>query len=129
MDTLNSALSGGPQDIPTWVESLKWIFAALILAVAVVGPKLFGPFLDRFRSTRQTVAASTSAHTAVAVVGGALADKDSMLTLAGSIDRLCDILERKQKWEEQEEESERIERVINERIRRAMDTLDKRDKK
>ncbi len=109
---------------PEWVEGVKWIFAALLLAIAVVGPSILGPLINKFKqnlaapSNLANVGSSPTIATGnMAVVGGALADKDAIIALSKSIDRLCDIMERRVQREEDKEEEDDLQRRIKEAMK------------
>lgn len=112
-------------DVPEWFEGLKWFIAAFLLACAFVGPQILGPIMNRLKASAS--AAVTPPHidkNQLAVIGGTLADKDAVFALSVSIGRLCDILEKKYKLEEEENEEAQLER----KIKQAMKELAKQDK-
>lgn len=111
-------------DVPDWVEGLKWIFAALILAFAFVGPQIMGPMMAKIKQATPNPASPPRVDNQMAVIGGALADKDAVYALASSIDKLTDVLEKRYKLEEEESE----EAILQRRIKQAMKELAEKDK-
>lgn len=103
-----------PPEIPEWVEGLKWIIAAGLLAFAIVGPKIFGPFIDRFKASLPPVQPNhqTTIDRNMVVVGGALADRESIMMLVQAIDRLSDSLEDVLADRKKDSEEQRARRMI-----------------
>jgi hypothetical protein len=112
---------------PEWFEGLRWIVVAILVAIATVGPHLFSNFLAKQRSKQGLAAPQTPENKAsaqMAVVGGALADRDAVLELARVIDRLCDITEARYRIELEENEEDKMRRTIRE----LMDELGRKDR-
>lgn len=104
--------------IPEWLETVKWVFAAFLLAIAIVGPKIVGPLIERWRNTLPVSSTSQLTPMPLAIAGAVLADKDAILRLSEALNRLCDILEdRSAREEEQNQESktrEMLRRLLRE---------------
>lgn len=92
-------------NMPEWVQTLQWIGVAVLLAIAYVGPKIFGPIIERWKNAMPSSALGTRPMP-LAIAGAVLADKDAILRLSEALNRLCDVLEdRIAREEEQNEEA------------------------
>lgn len=103
------------QEIPHWVDGLRWVFVALLLGVAYVGPKLFGPMFEKWKSSLPQQP-SVGQHQ-FAVVGGALADRDAINRLAAAVERLCTIYEERTALEAEQNEEERLKKLMADLLR------------
>lgn len=107
--------------MPEWVEGVKWLFAAFLLAIASVGPIILGPFLKKYKDPvpppiipQQPSGLSNQ----LAVVGGALANKDSLDQLNGTLSRLCDIFEKRYQMELEESEEAKFRKKLQDALER-----------
>lgn len=101
-------------EIPEWVESAKWLFAAAMLALAIVGPKVFGPLIEKWRHTLPPPSNGVLSSQHLAVVGAALADKDAVQQLALAVNRLCDIMEERIEKENELSQEAKTRRIFKE---------------
>lgn len=94
---------------PEWFEGLKWVIAAFLIALAITGPKIFGPLLQKWKALTPQPA-YVNEH--IIGVGSALIDKESVGKLTEALHRLSDILEKKYLIEKEENDEDRLKRMV-----------------
>jgi hypothetical protein len=105
-ETVNEA-----QNLPQWVEGLRWIIVAILISSATAGPYIFSSWI---RNRKPIEPLPNTPTTPMAVIGGALADRDAVFELASVINRLCDILEARYMIEKEENEEDKMRRKMRE---------------
>ncbi len=104
----------GVANVPEWVEGLKWIIATFLLAAAYVGPKVLAPLLMKWKAAMPPPPPQLGAS--MAVVGGALADRESIVALVAAINRLSEILEQRFQIEKAESDDDKMRKHMKELV-------------
>lgn len=119
-------------DIPTWADNLRWVVVAIMLAVAFVGPRIFSGVIHKIKEQLPPPQSSPPlGSTQLAVVGAALADRESLQALTEAIHRTADLMEARLELENQASQEAKARRMIGDLLQELRDkerTTD-RDKK
>lgn len=110
-----------PHPEPEWFQGLQWVIAAALLALASIGPKLFGPIIERWKASLPSpapISPTIGQSTQMAIVGAAFADRDAMLQLASAMNRLADVMEAREARENEIMEKLRLATMVEEAIER-----------
>lgn len=103
-----------PNEVPKWVETLSWVFVAGSLALAIIGPRLLAPFIEKWKAT---LPAAPQIGPQLAVVGAAFADRDALTKLTEAVNRLCDIMDDRLEIETQTSQEAKARKMIQELLK------------
>lgn len=110
-------------DAPVWFESLKWFIAAGMLAIAIVGPVIFGPIIEKLKG--KSAVDHPQGDSTLALIGSTYAENRAIERLATAVERLCDILEDNAEVRRQQSQDARMKQFIND----ALDEIHKREQR